>query len=44
MGWDKKKFPKPNLHVYGKDDIRIRVYNIRRLQKRGEKKGPEKKD
>ena len=28
VGWDKKEFPDPNLHVYGRDDIRIRVYSM----------------
>ena len=30
MRWDKEKLPKPNLHVYGKDDTKIMVYNMRR--------------
>ena len=37
MRWDKKKLPKSNLHVYGKDDIQIRVYNMKRLPKRGDR-------
>ena len=28
VGWDKKEFPNPNLHVYCRDDIRIRVYSM----------------
>ena len=30
MRWDKKKLLEPNLHVYGKNDIKIMVYSIRR--------------
>ena len=26
VGWDKNEFPKSNLHVYGKDDIKIVIY------------------
>ena len=44
MKWDKKKFLEPNLHVYGKDDTQIMVYNIRRSPKRGDQKTPEKED
>ena len=38
VGWDRKKFPKPNLHVYGKDDNEIMVYNMRRSPRKGEGK------
>ena len=38
MRWDRKKLPEPNLHVYGKDDTQILVYNMRRSQK-GKGKG-----
>ena len=43
MRWDRKKLPKSNLHVYGKNDTQIMVYNMRMWQKRGEGKTPEKK-
>ena len=33
-----KKLPKPNLHVYGEDDTKIMVYNMRRSQKKGDRK------
>ena len=36
--------PESNLHVYGKDDIQIRVYNMKRLPKRGDQKTLEEKD
>ena len=26
VGWDRKEFPRSNLHVYGKDDIKIVIY------------------
>ena len=38
MRWDREKLPEPNLHVYGKDDTKIMVYNMRKWPKRG---GPE---
>ena len=39
VGWDKKKFPEPNLHVYGKDETQIMVYSMRRSpRKRGSEK------
>ena len=31
--WNKKKFPNPNLHVYGGDDTRIIVYSMERSPK-----------
>ena len=44
MRWDREKFLEPNLHVYGKDDTKIMVYNIRRwLKKGGTKKDLEQK-
>ena len=30
MRWDREKLPKPNSHVYGKDDTKIIVYNVRK--------------
>ena len=38
-----KKFPESNLHMYGKDDIQIMVYNMGGwLRKREKKKTLEK--
>ena len=30
VGWDVKKLPRSNLHVYDKDDTRIVIYSTRR--------------
>ena len=30
MGWDRKKLPESSLHVYGKDDPSVMVYNMKR--------------
>ena len=38
VGWDRKEFPKSNLHVYGEDDIKIVIYSMGRCTKKGEKK------
>ena len=35
MRWDGKKLPEPNLHVYGKDDTKIIVYNMRKWPRTG---------
>ena len=43
MRWDRKKLPKPNLHVYGEDDIKIRVYNIKKVAKDGRSKNTREK-
>ena len=38
-GWDRKESPEFNLHVYGKDDTKIVVYNMEKCtEKGGEKK------
>ena len=42
MRWDRGKFPKPNSHVYGENGAKITVYNMKRTQKRGQKKNREK--
>ena len=43
VGWDKKKFLEPHLHVYGKDDTQIMVYSMRRSpRKRGSEKHQKK--
>ena len=34
MRCDREKLPELNLHVYGKDDTKIMVYNMRRWSKR----------
>ena len=34
--WDRKKSPKPNLHVCGEDDIKRAVYNMKEgFEKKG---------
>ena len=38
MSWDKEKLLEPNLHVYGKDDTKFMVYNMRKWPKKGIKK------
>ena len=38
VGWDRKEFPKSNLHVYGGDDNRIIVYNMKMWLKEGDQK------
>ena len=44
MRWDNGKLPERNLHVYGMDDTKIRVYNMRRWPKERGSKDLEKKD
>ena len=34
MRWDRKKLPKPNLHVYGENGTKIMVYNMKMCLKR----------
>ena len=34
MKWDREKLPKPNLHMYGKDNTKIMVYNMKRWPKK----------
>ena len=36
VGWDRKEFPKSNLHVYGRDDTKIVVYRMGRCTKKEE--------
>ena len=38
MRWDRKASPESNLHVYVKDDTEFRVYNVKRLPKRRDRK------
>ena len=39
-GWDRKESPESNLHVCGKDDTKIIVYNMGKCtEKRERKKG-----
>ena len=42
MRWDRKKLLELNLHVYGIDDIQIRVYNKKRSPKRGDREKKKK--
>ena len=44
MRWDRKKFPEPNLYMYGKDDRKIVVYNMRGSQKKGDRKNTREKN
>ena len=44
MKWDREKLPEPNLHVYGKNDTKIMVYNVTRCPKKRDWKNLEKKD
>ena len=38
VGWDRKEFPKSNLHMYGMDDTKIVIYRVGRCtNKRGRK-------
>ena len=42
IGWDRREFLKPNLHVYGEDDIEIIVYIMEEWPNgRGEEKNEE---
>ena len=43
MRWDREKFPEPSLHVYGKDETKIVVYNMRKWQRTGGLKNLEQK-
>ena len=43
MRWDREKLLEPNLHVYGKDDTKIMIYNIRRYPNNIKKKPREKR-
>ena len=43
MIWDREKLPEPNLHVYGKDDTKIMVYNMRKWPKKGGSENLEQK-
>ena len=36
--WDRKKFPESNLHMCGKNDTKIVVYNVGRYTKIGDQK------
>ena len=35
-GWDRKEFPEFNLHMCGRDDTKIVVYNMERCTKKGD--------
>ena len=43
MRWDRKAPPESNLHVYGKDDIEFRVYNVKRSPRRKDRKKTKEK-
>ena len=43
MIWDREKLPEPNLHVYGKDDTKNIVYNMRKWPRKGGSKNLEQK-
>ena len=43
MRWDRKKLPKPDLHVYGENGTKIMVYNMKRCPKKREWKNILKK-
>ena len=34
VGWDRKKFPESNPHVYGRDDTKVVVYSMGRCTKK----------
>ena len=38
VGWDRKEFPESDLHVCGRDDAKIIVYNMERWLKEGTQK------
>ena len=38
VGWDNKGFLESNLHMYGRDDTQIMVYNMERWPKDGDQK------
>ena len=40
--WDKKEFLEPNLHMYGRDDTKIRVYSMEMWPK--ERKGKKQRN
>ena len=35
-GWDRKESPKSNLHVCGKDDTKIAIYNPEECTEKGD--------
>ena len=37
-GWDRMEFSESNLHVCGRDNTKIVVYNVRRCTKKGDRK------
>ena len=39
---DRKKFPEPNLHVHGKDDTQIMVYNMEMWPRKDHRKYTQK--
>ena len=44
MGWDREKLLPPDSHVYGENDAKIVVYNMKmNLKKNGDERNTEKK-
>ena len=44
MGWDRKKLPTPESHVYGENRAEIMIYNMKRhSKKRGRERKTKKK-
>ena len=43
MRWDREKLLEPNSHMYGKDDTKIMVYNMRKWPKKGGSENLEQK-
>ena len=44
MRWDRKKLPKTDSHVYGKNGAEIMVYNMKRNPKKRERKKNREKE
>ena len=46
MRWDREKLPKPDSHVYGENDAKFMVYNMKRNPKTkgGERNKSKKKE
>ena len=44
VGWNRKEFSESNLHVFGRDDTKIIIYNMERWLKEGGYKKKKKGD
>ena len=42
MRWDREKLPKPDLHEYGENGMKIMIYNMKRCPKKEDGKNREK--